>query len=389
MKKLAKRTAGAFLGFVLCFSLIPSSAFADTQIETAEVQSENVLTEQAAHTEKNTALGLFKYIKSQAAYGSAEYVDAQCAIDILTGKTTKGITYPANQGTETFNNADAYKLVNFKDPNDASSLVNLEESLQWIDTYNKYRKEENQTEKTQLATNIGTNCRMLAISIVQCAWSKNRLAHSQVFNVGENLSWGYTDPFYGWYTEEKKLHKMGKPEEAGHYYNIIDKWGGNTVVTGFAVSKDSSTWYGVCHEQSFYVQYGNFNNPNVIYSTSNFKKKWLNPYKKTLVVKEKKANTLKAKSKKKTVVLSAATLKKKKLTFSNISISSAKGKVSFKNVSTNKASKKIPVNASNGKLTIPRNAKKGKYPVLVQVTAAGSSTYKAKKVVVGFYVVIK
>ncbi len=380
-----KRLVGILLSFVLCFSLVPSSAFADEGFKTANPQLENGLIEQASHSEKDTALGLFKFIKSQAAKGSAEYIDAQCAIDILTGVTTEGISYPPDQDTKTYNNKDAYKLVNFKDPDDPSSLLNFEESLKWIDTYNSYRKLENDTEKTVLATNVGINCRMMAISIVQCAWSKNRIAHSQVYNVGENLSWGYDNPFRGWYTEEKKLDKAGKTGEAGHYYNIVDKWG-KTVVTGFAVAKDTNTLYNVCHEQSFYIQFGDYDKPNIVYSTANFKKKWLNSYKKSLI---KKANTLKAKAKKKTVVLSAATLKKKKLTFSNVAISSAKGKVAFKNVSTNAKSKKIPVNVSNGKLTIPRNAKKGKYPVKIQVKAAGSSAYKAKNVVVGFYVVIK
>ncbi|RRF96743.1 MAG: hypothetical protein DUD27_03805 [Lachnospiraceae bacterium] len=71
--------------------------------------------------------------------------------------------------------------------------------------------------------------------------------NASMFVVGENLAWGYSDPFKGWYDEEKKAYKKNKDRyAAGHYFNIKEK---SYTVTGFAMANPDNSW--LVSEQSF------------------------------------------------------------------------------------------------------------------------------------------
>ena len=97
---------------------------------------------------------------------------------------------------------------------------------------------------------------------------------------------------------------------------------------------------------------------------------------KTVTVTVKGVNTLTAKAKKGTVKASLKTLKSKSVTLaSNIAVSKAKGSVSYANVSSNATAKRFKVNASTGKVAVPKGTKKGTYTVKVKVTAKGTATY--------------
>lgn len=50
----------------------------------------------------------------------------------------------------------------------------------------------------------------------------------------ENLAWGMTDPFDGWYAMEKNLYDQGKVEAAGHYTNCMFE--GDHVISGMGCS---------------------------------------------------------------------------------------------------------------------------------------------------------
>ena len=85
-------------------------------------------------------------------------------------------------------------------------------------------------------------------------WSDDNLDHAMQFNMGENLAWGYDDPFDGWYTDEKASYDKQKaegvehPQGTGHYTNIIEP---NYDITGFAVSQNGDM--GITHGQTFKV----------------------------------------------------------------------------------------------------------------------------------------
>ena len=232
----------------------------------AEDQSDALLSAQsfgdgllANHTEW-TALGLFTHIMNNSKPGSAEYRDAEAAIAILRG----------GNGSDMQKQVAA--AVNLADYQDAASLVSVMRSLDFIDSYNSYRARENSEEGTKLSTNVGTNCRMLAISIVQCDWSRSRIEHSGAHSVAENLAWGYSDPFQGWYVEEKQNYKKNptRSNDTGHYLNIVTA---GTTVTGFAVCSTGSA-YGICHEQSFDTAASD----EIVYSTKEFRDRWFGNY---------------------------------------------------------------------------------------------------------------
>ena len=107
---------------------------------------------------------------------------------------------------------------------------------------------------------------------------------------------------------------------------------------------------------------------------------------KTTKTYNKKANTLTAKGKTKT--LKYKTLKKKSISIKRsnaITVSKAKGAVTYKKSSGNK---KITV-AKNGKITVKKGLKKGTYKVKIKVAAAGTNTYKAKTITVTVTIKVK
>lgn len=100
----------------------------------------------------------------------------------------------------------------------------------------------------------------------------------------------------------------------------------------------------------------------------------------------KKDNTLSVKAKKPTVKL--AKLKKKNQTIAAkkaVTVSGAQGKVTFKKA---KGNKKITV-AKNGKITVKKGLKKGKYKIRITVNAAGNNEYNPASKTVTVTVIVK
>lgn len=107
----------------------------------------------------------------------------------------------------------------------------------------------------------------------------------------------------------------------------------------------------------------------------------------TVTVKVGKANTLTAKYKKATVTAKHSALKTKAVVLaSNVAVSKPVGKVTYANASTNATAKKFKVEASTGKVTVPKGTKKGKYQVIITVRAAGNSSTISGTKTVKFYV---
>lgn len=234
--------------------------------ENAPLEPQSIYNKDNKGHEGWTAAGLFRHIMNHTRQGSAAYNDAATALNILYGK----------DGMHT---RDVASTIDFESAGDAVSLEAMDIALDYVDIYNYYRARENSEEGTNLSTNVGVNCRMLAISIVQCDWSRARFEHSQAFSVGENLAWGYDNPFDGWYDKEKENYKQNPvwSGDTGHYLNIVDNHYQSgytqTAVTGFAICLDSAT-YGICHEQSFDKWYYT----DVVYSVNQFRSLWFDDY---------------------------------------------------------------------------------------------------------------
>ena len=241
--------------------------------------------------EEWTAIGLYRYIAENTDESSAEHWDAQAAVDILTGGVnTTGHEYktyegPVPDGAQASARANISDNVDKASRNDAISLDNFRTALDFINEYNQYRARENSEEGTTLTTDVGMNCRLMAVAAVQLDTSKDvSEGHTQAYHVGENLAWGSSDPFSGWYEKEKAKWEAGDQNfsSVGHYLNIVDQQPTGTVnptmATGFAVHTAAPTYriaYGqVFHTTSGYSQY----NPSIVYSVAEFISRWFEPY---------------------------------------------------------------------------------------------------------------
>ena len=240
-----------------------------------------------------TAYGLFQSIRDNAQAGSATYWDAQCAMDILDGGiNSTGHSYPYNQGPAPDGPgaskwADIADNIAWAERADAVSLDNVRTSMGFLDEFNSIRDEENKAEGTSLRTDIGTNCRQMAISIVQCDTSKDySTGHTQAYEGLENLSWSsgkgkpfsrskYTDPYVGWYDEEKVNYKENNGGMTGHYETIVDLNSGYFCnLAGFAVCSYNAS-YGECRELSTFgdfFEYDTNPDPEQVYSVEEFTK---------------------------------------------------------------------------------------------------------------------
>ena len=210
-----------------------------TQKETAQ---QKVNADQQAVDAAQAAVN--KGVEDKSVLGSKgffEYVGATRAVEILTN------AHQTHDGKPT-------TVIGDKD--DATSLANMKASLAFM-------KECNDLRIAHGLPALKVTHELMAISQVQTNISKYTLGHSRVYNVGENLAWGYQDPFDGWYTEEKAVldnivndnptlqemrkngatdyelggyirqHDPNSYSEIGHYLNIINP---EYTITGFSMS---------------------------------------------------------------------------------------------------------------------------------------------------------
>ena len=120
-----------------------------------------------------------------------------------------------------------------------ASTENIYKSIAFIEECNALRAGEG---KAPLLINPA----LMTASTASAAISSKTVGHvmfkAGYINAGENLAWGYSDPFQGWYYKEKSYN-------GGHYANIVN---GSYTSTGFAYGAGSGMFlYGSVSEQSF------------------------------------------------------------------------------------------------------------------------------------------
>lgn len=152
----------------------------------------------------------------------------------------------AKEALKIFGDGVLDKDTDLNDPNDATSLKNIKASLPHLDECNRLR----QLPEHGLSP-LRVSLQLMVIAQKQLNWSDTGMNHSQAYLVGENLSWGYEDPFEGWYFEEKKVYDKDKGASGvvGHYLNIINK---SYTATGFAHNNNGKYgWNGEVDGQVF------------------------------------------------------------------------------------------------------------------------------------------
>ena len=185
---------------------------------------------------KKTAADAAKLQIAKGSLGFFESRGSEDAVKVLTDPNTTKYLSSIELGKE----------------GDATSLENMKASLKYIRECNDLRAKEGLPP-------LKVSDVLMAQAQADVDWSDNddSEGHAKQFNVGENLAWGYNDPFDGWYTDEKASYDKQKaegvehPQGTGHYTNIVNP---NYDVTGFAISRTNTEYMGpdtVTHGQTF------------------------------------------------------------------------------------------------------------------------------------------
>lgn len=127
------------------------------------------------------SLGFFDYLGSQNALVVVDKAEEDPTLAPYVDTTAAG------QRTSPFN------------------LDNVRQSIQVMRWCNELRRSRGLPE-------LRVDPELVAISQCQLCFSNQVVGHSGVFMVGENLAWGYENPFDGWYYEEMEIWQ--RPENA-------------------------------------------------------------------------------------------------------------------------------------------------------------------------------
>lgn len=217
--------------------------------------------------------------------------DNQTTIDQIN-KGTQGFFEYVSKDLSTltakaFDKNDSYygkiaQYVQLGQEGDATTLENMEAVIPWL-------KKNNELRAKHGLQALNVSLWEMALAQANSDWAQTHIAHSGVRDSGENLSWGYDDPFIGWYDEEKAIYdtydaslkklsayELSKkyPKEysaVGHYLNII-----HPNYTSFGMGHSSKGKYGFNDSQDFL--FSQLDSRDVIMTVDQFEAK-VNEYK--------------------------------------------------------------------------------------------------------------
>lgn len=252
--------------------------YADS-LDSIETAKQNL---EQAKKEKTDAEATVKTAQSEMTAAQAKYEqDLQKAKENLDAAQT---AYD-NVGIDFLNSVisnDSYKIANWKKLlanssddnvknaydettfNEAFSVKNLLELADLLDTCNNYRKTDDNFTEANNRVAMKLSPELVVSATASAMVSRNQVAHVMyqtsdsaisknnfpgASHSAENLSWGSSNPFNGWYTEEKKAYDSKEKSGTGHYTNITEDYG-TAPMTGIGISY-GSTKYGVTHCQRF------------------------------------------------------------------------------------------------------------------------------------------
>lgn len=141
------------------------------------------------------------------------------------------------------------KYTNMGQKYDATSLENMQKTIE-------YMKECNDLRKSEGVPDYKVSMWLMAVAQVNANHAKEYMGHAEIYPTAENLAWGSGDafteysPYRGWYDQEKKVYESGNTafSETGHYQNIkSNQWG----LTGYAYVTNVPL-YSAAHAQEFY-----------------------------------------------------------------------------------------------------------------------------------------
>ena len=228
----------------------------------AEASVKNAQTEMtAAQTkyERDLQDANEKLEAAQTAYGNV-------GIDFLNSVISNDSYKIANWKKLLANSSDdkvknAYDETTF---NEAFSVKNLLELADLLDTCNNYRKTDNNFTEANNRVAMKLSPELVVSATASAMVSRNQYEHVMnhtsdtaiadnnypgANHRAENLSWGSSNPFNGWYVKEKGRFDNNEDGVTGHYTNITEDYG-SAPMTGIGISYGSKK-YGVTYCQRF------------------------------------------------------------------------------------------------------------------------------------------
>ena len=181
----------------------------------------------------------------------AQQEEAAAAASILKGTYT-GLT---NSSGVSYSKLLSYTSLG----TGATSLSNLSSAVTMISKGNSYRTGD---DNFPGLSSLKVSPILMAIAELDVGYATENTAHPLTFYVGENLAWGYSNPYDGWYTLEKEYYEAGYSSSyTGHYTNLCSS---SYTVTGFALT-GTTMGQTFCYSSSMYGTTAN------AYSVSEFK----------------------------------------------------------------------------------------------------------------------
>lgn len=179
----AVRLIACVLCFILVFPSVSLPVFAYTSL--GEVRAQEAVVQEIQDQVDSGSLGFFRANNGE---------ESEAVQTILSRIETQG--------------GDQWGTVNPGVEGDATNLENFRIAILMIIKGNELRAQE---ELFPGLEPLRVSDYLMALSEIQTSASKNLTQHSQMFNVGENLAWGYSwsngvGPFEGWYFRERRVY---------------------------------------------------------------------------------------------------------------------------------------------------------------------------------------
>lgn len=169
----------------------------------------------------------FQWMANNSSLSSDVRQDAQQAYAILHGNCPASL-----QADEVVSYSAQMRLVDLSDDDSPFSLLNLSDTIDYIDYANKLRTSDAGVDKLDVSPTLMA----MAELDVNYNYKTRDLMHPVTFDVGENLIGGRPSPesaFNAWYWTEKQNYASDPTwnNDTGHYLNIAN---GSYGTTGFA-----------------------------------------------------------------------------------------------------------------------------------------------------------
>jgi uncharacterized protein YjdB len=231
-------TAGIAFSFVFANSMSIHAAGA-TDSSLVKTNQLTVTSESINAFLEKGSLGFFQY---NASKGDTSYGEQTLnkGIELATALAKTGsYTY----GSETYT-IDSNIVTNVKNKDDAASIYNLAKTFKFLKECNQMRTTDNNF--TGLSPLKVTDS-MMASAETNANFATEAIGHwvgngsmLEYIGSGEDLAWGYSDPFSGWYTEEKYAYDHNTGNETGHYTAIVSS---GFSIAGFSM-RNCKGFYG-------------------------------------------------------------------------------------------------------------------------------------------------